>query len=155
MADITYTRTFSHNDWIDNKDVVQAGGEGGFNQKFHGLEAEFDKISAAFTQANTNIDNIQRVSFLQANPPITLAANTASSEFQVELYDRTNLPANVEKVYFPIIVFAAGSTRVFHTVIYRQAPANKIAVSIQFFNADPATPSQFAFRVLNLATQSS
>jgi hypothetical protein len=155
MADISYTRTFTHNDWIDNQDVVQAGGEVGFNQKFHGLEAELDKISTTFGTANTVINNIQRVNFLQANPPITLAANTASTEFPVELYDRTNMPPNVEKVYFPIIISASGSTRVFHTIIYRQAPNNKIAVSIQFFNADPVTLAQFAFRVLTLATQSS
>jgi hypothetical protein len=155
MADISYTRTFTHNDWIDNQDVVQAGGEAGFNQKFHGLEAELDKISTTFGAANTAINNIQRVNFLQANPPITLGANSTSTEFQVDLYDRTNLPPNVEKVYFPILVFVAGSTRVFHTIIYRQAPNNKIAVSIQFFNADPATQAQFAFRVLIFATQSS
>src|SRR5882724_5955180 len=127
MADISYTRTFTHSDWIDNEDVVQAGGEKGFNQKFHGIEAELDKISTTFGTANTAIANIQRVNFLQANPPITLAANTASAEFQIELYDRANIPANVEKVYFPILVFSGGSTRVFHTVIYRQAPLNKTA----------------------------
>jgi len=155
MADISYTRTFTHSDWIDNEDVVQAGGEKGFNQKFHGIEAELDKISTTFGTANTAIANIQRVNFLQANPPITLAANTASAEFQIELYDRANIPANVEKVYFPILVFSGGSTRVFHTVIYRQAPLNKTAVSIQFFNADPGNQSQFAFRVLAFATQGS
>ena len=47
MADITYTRGYSHSDWIDNQDVVQAGGERGFNQEFHSLEAELDKIKAA------------------------------------------------------------------------------------------------------------
>ena len=46
MADISYSRTFQHVDWIDNEDVVQAGGEKGFNQKFHDLEAELDKLSA-------------------------------------------------------------------------------------------------------------
>jgi len=155
MADISYTRSYAHNDWIDNQDVVQAGGEKGFNQEFHGLEAELDKISATFGAANTTIQNIQRVNFLLAQPPVTLAPNTASSEFQIELYDRTNMQPNVEKVYFPIIVFSSGSTRVYHTIIYRQAPQNKIAVSIQFFNQDPANPSQFAFRILAFAAQSS
>ena len=155
MANISYTRTFAHNDWIDNQDVVQAGGEAGFNQKFHGLEAELDKISTTFGAANDAIQNIQRVNFVQANAPITLAPNTVSSEFPVETYDRTNLPANVEKVYFPVIISVAGSTRIFHTVLYRQTAPTKIAVSIAFFNGDPATPAQFAFRVLNLAAQSS
>jgi hypothetical protein len=153
MAGITYTRAYAHSDWIDNEDVVQAGGEKGFNQEFHSLESEFDNISATFGVANTAIQNIQRVNFLLAQPPVTLAANTASTEFPVETYDRTNFPANVEKVYFPIILPVAGSTRVFYTVLYRQVAATKIAVSIQFFNADTATPAQFAFRMLSFAAQ--
>jgi Chaperone of endosialidase len=52
MASITYTRTYQHQDWIDNQDIVQAGGERGFNVEFHGLEAEFDKISGVVTQIN-------------------------------------------------------------------------------------------------------
>lgn len=154
MADITYTRTFNHADWIDNKDAVQAGGENGFNQKFHGLESEFDKIATTFGQTNTAINNIQRVNFLQANAPFTMPANTVSAEFPIEIYDRSTLPANVEKLYFPILIFQSGTTRVFHTIVYRSQPANKIAVSVQFFNADPASPSQFSFRILTLATQS-
>lgn len=153
MADISYTRTFNHADWIDNKDVVQAAGENGFNQKFHGLESEFDKISTTFGQASTAINNIQRVNFLQSNAPFTVAANTVSTEFPIETYDRSTLPPNVEKLYFPILIFQSGTTRVFYTIIYRSQPANKMAVSVQFFNADPATASQFSFRVLTLAAQ--
>jgi len=154
MANINYNRAYTHNDWIDNEDVVQAGGEKGFNQEFHSIETELDNISATFGAANTAINNIQRVNFLLAQPPVTLAANTASTEFPVEQYDRSNFSPNVEKIYFPILVSVAGSTRVFHTIIYRQVAATKVAVSVQFFNADPATPAQFAFRMLSFAAQS-
>lgn len=154
MANITYTRGFVHDDWIDNEDVVQAGGEKGFNQKFHGLEDELDKVAATFAVVDSEVKKIQRVNFTNANPPVTLGPNTASTEFPIEVYDRTGLPANVEKVYFPVIVHVAGSTRIQHTILYRQAPANKMAVSVQFFNADAANQAQFAFRVLTLATQS-
>jgi hypothetical protein len=41
-----YTPSFSHTDWIDNRDRVQAGGEDGFNARFHALEAEFDLLAA-------------------------------------------------------------------------------------------------------------
>ena len=153
MADIVYTRDFTHQDWIDNEDVVQAEGENGFNIRFHGLEGELDRIGSVVGTIDTEIKKIQRMNFMTAQPPITLAANTATTEFQIELYDRASLPPNVEKVYFPIIVHVSGSTRIFHTILYRQAPANKIAVSVQFFNADPAAAAQFAFRVLTLATQ--
>jgi hypothetical protein len=152
MADIVYNRNFSHDDWIDNEDVVQAGGERGFNQKFHGLEAEFDAISGTVGQVNTAIKRIQRLEFSLAQPPIVLAANTASAEFPVETYDRAGLPANVEKVYFAVIFPQAGATNIQQTFLYRAAIGGKIAVSVQFFNP-AAVPATFAFRVLTLATQ--
>jgi hypothetical protein len=55
MANITYNRAFTHVDWIDNEDVVQAGGEKGFNVEFHAIEAEFDKISAVVAQISAGL----------------------------------------------------------------------------------------------------
>jgi hypothetical protein len=52
MMAISYTRTFSHTDWVDNVDRVQAGGDNGFNGRFHSIEAEFDAISGIVVQAN-------------------------------------------------------------------------------------------------------
>jgi hypothetical protein len=49
---ISYTRSFSHADWIDRVDRVQAGGDNGFNGRFHGIEAEFDAISGVVKQAD-------------------------------------------------------------------------------------------------------
>jgi hypothetical protein len=64
MANIKYTRAFQHEDWIDNEDVVQAGGEKGFNQKFHDLEAEFDNLS--------NIIGLINASLIITSPTQTL-----------------------------------------------------------------------------------
>jgi hypothetical protein len=61
MADISYSRTFQHVDWIDNHDVIQAGGEKGFNQKFHDLEAELDKISSVVAAIKDALSNIQEL----------------------------------------------------------------------------------------------
>jgi hypothetical protein len=61
MADIKYNRTFQHEDWIDNEDVVQAGGEKGFNKKFHDLEAEFDNVSGVVTTISGAITSIQQL----------------------------------------------------------------------------------------------
>jgi len=152
MADITYSRQFQHVDWIDNEDVVQAGGEKGFNQKFHDLEAEFDKVSGVVTDVNTAIKKVQRLDFLLAQPPIQLAANTTSAEFQVETYDRTGLPTNVEKVYFATIFPVSGPTNIQQTFLYRTVPGNKISVSVQFSNPGAAQAS-FSFRIMTLATQ--
>lgn len=58
MADIVYNRTFRHEDWIDNEDVVQAAGERGFNTKFHAIEDELDRISQVVQQINTALSSI-------------------------------------------------------------------------------------------------
>jgi hypothetical protein len=152
MADITYGRTFQHDDWIDNEDVVQAGGEKGFNKKFHDIEAEFDKIGAVVGTVNAEINRIQRLQFLSAEAGVNINPATASPEFPVEVYDRGTLPPNVEKAYFVVIFPTSGPTNVQHTLLYRAVPGNKIAVTVQFFNPGAAV-ARLNFRVLTLATQ--
>jgi hypothetical protein len=49
---ISYARSFSHVAWIDRVDRVQAGGDNGFNARFHGIEAEFDTISGVVKQVD-------------------------------------------------------------------------------------------------------
>ena len=152
MADITYGRTFRHDDWIDNEDVVQAGGEKGLNKKFHDIEAEFDRIGAVVGTVNTEINRIQRLQFLSAEAGVTINAASASAEFPVEVYDRSTLPVNVEKAYFVVIFPVSGPTNVQYTLLYRAVPGNRISVNVQFFNPG-AAQARLNFRVLTLATQ--
>jgi hypothetical protein len=152
MADITYANAFQHEDWVDNEDVVQAGGENGFNKKFHAIKDEFDKLTTVVSVIDTEIKKIQRLNFVNAQNVTNLAANTASNEFSIETYDRSTLPVNVEKVYIAVIFPASGPTNIQHTFLYRTIPGNKIAVTVQFFNPG-ASPATFTFRVLTLATQ--
>jgi len=147
---ITYTPLFTHDDWIDNVDRVQAGGPNGFNIRFNGVAEEFGKLATVVASIGTAIDSAQRVQFVNSQPTLTLAAGVASNEFQVELYDRAVMPPNVEKVYFAVILPVSGSTNIRHTFLYRSAPQNKMSVSVQFFNSD-AVPSQFSFRIMSLS----
>ena len=54
-----YTRHFQHLDWIDFVDPVQAGGDNGFNKRFHALESEFDLIAAAISSVDDAVTNLQ------------------------------------------------------------------------------------------------
>jgi hypothetical protein len=54
-----YTRQFQHQDWIDFVDPVQAGGNNGFNERFHALESEFDLIAAAIGSVDNAVTNLQ------------------------------------------------------------------------------------------------
>src|SRR3954451_1845790 len=55
---ITYTRTFTHHEWLDNVSRVQAGGDDGFNVRFHSLEGEFDTISRVVEQIAGALDQL-------------------------------------------------------------------------------------------------
>lgn len=52
---ISYTRSFSHNDWTDRVNRVEAGGENGFNGRFHGIEAELDTISGVVKKVDDQL----------------------------------------------------------------------------------------------------
>ena len=154
MADINYVREFQHKKWIDEEDMVQAAGENGFNKRFEDIEAEFDRIGTVVGTVNTEINRIQRLQFLSAEAGVTINAATATAEFPVETYDRATLPPNVEKAYFVVIFPISGPTNVQHTLLYRPLPGNKSAVTVQFFNPNPAgAVARLNFRVLSLATQ--
>jgi hypothetical protein len=153
MADIKYTPVFKHEDWIDNEDLVQASGDRGFNKKFHDLEDELTSISTVVGTVDTEIKKIQRLNFLTAPPSVTLGANSTSQEFPVEQYDRTTMPANVERVYFAVILPLNGPKNIQHTFLYQSGGPNKIVVTVLFTNPGAAQAS-FNFRIMALATQS-
>jgi hypothetical protein len=50
---ISYNRQFSHKNWIDFVDSVQAGGTNGVNGRFHAIETEFDTLSTVVSEINT------------------------------------------------------------------------------------------------------
>jgi hypothetical protein len=101
MAKITYQRTYKHQDWVDNQDIVSAGGDRGFNVEFHALETEFDNISGVVSQISAGLGAFQPVgaagavaysggnvgigSFAAASPPthpleVNLGANTGPTQ---------------------------------------------------------------------------
>ncbi|MGX4735530.1 hypothetical protein [Kitasatospora griseola] len=71
-----YHPLFTHQDWIDNEDRVQAGGEKGLNIRFHNLEAEFRTI--ADDHLNPVIDKIAGKQTVLSLVPV-LAPNGATS----------------------------------------------------------------------------
>jgi hypothetical protein len=151
MVDISYTRTVSFNDYIDGETIVSAGGADGFNVRFHALEHEFDTISTSLSVTNTAIKNIQKLQFLASQPTVIVAANSSSSEIDVETYDRTLLPPNIDKAYF-CVIFPVTGINVVHTFLYHQIPGNKVRVTIAFYNPTSVQIS-FGYRILALAEQ--
>jgi hypothetical protein len=53
MTDVSFTPTFQHTDYVDNRDRVQAGGPNGFNARFRALQADLGKLSKVITDVNS------------------------------------------------------------------------------------------------------
>lgn len=63
---LKYAVEFTHDDWLDNVDRVQAGGAKGFNGRFHSLELEFvsiqevlDSVGAVAKELQAAIESIE------------------------------------------------------------------------------------------------
>jgi hypothetical protein len=153
MADISYTPKFKHTDWIDGESIVQASGDNGMNIRFHGCEQEFAAIATTFGVVNTTVKNIQQLQFLTAQQNVSVQPTASSGEFDVETYDRTPLPANVDKTYF-CLIFPVSGLNILHTFLYHPVPGNKVRVTIAFFNPT-ATAVSFGYRILALGGPSS
>jgi hypothetical protein len=138
MADITYKRSYQHQDWIDNQDIVQAGGERGFNVEFHGLEAEFDTISGVVGQLSAGLGAFQRVgtggavAYAGGNVGIgaSFATNPPTRRLEVNLGDNI---APTEQVRFGNVVCCNGE-------------AGALAAYAVFSHSSHASNSRFALR---------
>lgn len=55
---VSFTRAFHHEDWVDNVHRVQAAGDNGFNDRFHGIEADLDRISGVIDAISRALDGL-------------------------------------------------------------------------------------------------
>lgn len=153
MPDISYTPTFQHEDWIDNEDVVQAGGEKGFNKTFHTIEDELAKIATAIAQLATAINQIQRLRSVRALPAQTLQPGTSSpQDIEIDQYALSEVAENTQKVYFTNFTFVppAALGQVETYTHYRSAGPNLTRVTMVFKNTG-TTPATFTTQVFTLA----
>lgn len=147
---ITYTPLFTHEDWIDNVDRVQAGGPNGFNIRFNSISEEFGKISTvvdSITAAIASGPRLRNVPVPSLDGLIEVRAASASQQFQVDQYSRADLPPNIDRVYFAAIFVRSGSTNIRHGFIYSQE-SDRVTVKVQFFNEDTASTTQFSCRIM-------
>jgi hypothetical protein len=57
---VSYNPAFEHTDWVDNVDRVRAGGDNGFNGRFHALEDEFKRVAGVITDVGAALDKLSR-----------------------------------------------------------------------------------------------
>jgi Chaperone of endosialidase len=139
MANITYQRTYKHQDWVDNQDIVSAGGDRGFNSEFHALETEFDNISGVVGQISAGLGAFQ---------PVGASGAVAYSGGNVGIganFSAVNLPA------YPLDVSLGDNTGTAQRVRFGNAVccngnAGAFAGYAVFCHSGHASDSDFALR---------
>lgn len=58
MASVSFTPTFHHTDYVDNRDRVQAGGPNGFNARFHAIENDLSTLATVVTDVDTALGTL-------------------------------------------------------------------------------------------------
>jgi hypothetical protein len=119
MAGITYKRSYQHQDWNDNEDIVQASGERGFNVEFHALETEFDNVSGVIAQLDAGLGAFQPVGTAGAvaytGGSVGIGANFSPTSLPVYRLDVSLGPntAQTEQVRFGNAVCCNGGAGAF------------------------------------------
>lgn len=147
MASFTYSRSFTHIPWRNQKDVVDAEGENGFNRRFHDLEAEFDTIGTTVADIGQEVDRLESgLSISRRQQPLTLLtrnvpASGVTDPEPIDTYSNADFPENRPRLYSVRIgpLVSAPHAQVSHHFIYLPA-GDQTTVQIWFKNErDTAT----------------
>ncbi len=87
MADVSFTPTFKHTPWVDNRDRVQAGGPNGFNARFAALESDLQNLAGVVTEIDGVLDTLGEgpaaVEHVLTLPPM-LSPTTSSAPWSLD-----------------------------------------------------------------------
>lgn len=141
MASFSYARSFTHIPWRNHEDVVDAEGDNGFNNRFIGLETEFDTLAATITLIGQDVDTINtglpvpQRQVLVAVQSVNLAADQVNAPAQIDTYDNADFPADAPKLYSVRLIptITAPHGQVSHHFVYRPG-ATQTEVDIWFKN---------------------
>lgn len=149
---IEYNPAFEHRNWLDNEDIVQAGGENGMNKRFIDLRTDLDAISATFTTANqevddlaTRIDEVEALAGqgLQSELIIThsqqVPGEQSTAPLDVETYNNADIPNGLKKIYHVGISPLGTHGQVSAHFIYEADGPDQTRVTVWFKNEQTAT----------------
>jgi hypothetical protein len=151
---ISYTRQWSHKDWIDFVDSVQASGPNGINGRLHRIEGEFDRISGVIDLIATALQTplVTQQTMTIAPALINLSASVwvqqqgfvATQAASATGYMAINLPngATIQGLR----VTGASSGGILTVALYRQPlVGGHEAIVVQVFNNFAPSATQTAF----------
>lgn len=83
-----YIPEFTHADWLDHVDRVQAGGDRGLNTRFHDVEEEFDRVAKHVNALHKAVEVGE--SFLTLVPILATPSGTQGWKQGVDFVGRTS-----------------------------------------------------------------
>ncbi|MGF1430783.1 hypothetical protein [Kitasatospora sp. LaBMicrA B282] len=165
-----YVPGFTHTDWIDNEDRVQAGGENGFNIRFHNLESEFrtlavDHLNPVINALSTAVTCLTLSPILTPNRP-DLAAST-SWEMNLDVAQKqagateahgimnVNLPQGATLLSM-LVTGAVPKTAALAVILFRKTvtpgPGSDTLITAGSLGTPAATPAPGAPTIVDNAT---
>ncbi|MGW5420902.1 hypothetical protein [Streptomyces sp. NPDC003943] len=82
MTDISFSPTFKHVAWVDNRDRVAAGGQNGFNVRFDAIQRDLEKLSGVVTAIDAGLKAVAQRPVVQRK--LTLAPTFAPVQLRAE-----------------------------------------------------------------------
>jgi hypothetical protein len=139
-----YVPGFSHVDWVDNVDRVQAGGDKGLNIRFHALETEFSNL--ATDQINPLIDALSNPEVkLTLIPVLAVYADPASSQLKaawVQGVDHVRKAAQAGEAHGTMSIALPIAARIKSLQVTGVVPSGTLAVVLQRHKFDNSEGTQ-------------
>jgi hypothetical protein len=138
-----YTPSFSHTDWIDNRDRVQAGGDNGFNARFHDLEAEFALLAA---HLNPLVDALSKPLVKLTLAPMLMAyvnqGETAPRQPWVQGIDHVRKASSQQEAHGTMGLNLPAGARIQSLLVTGSQPSGTLTIVLQRHRFDNTASSE-------------
>jgi hypothetical protein len=133
MADVSFTPTFHHTNYVDNRDRVQAGGPNGFNVRFSAIEADLISLSDVVSDVDTVLDSLGTPTATQhtlsISPSLTVVAGSGAWAHDAAGYASRNGPLTTLAGVQPAAV-PNGATLISLRVVGQNSGTGSLRISL-------------------------
>jgi len=151
-----YTPSFSHTDWIDNRDRVQAGGDNGFNARFHALEAEFALLAAHLNPLVEAFSKpLVKLTFAPILMPYTNQGESAAKQPWVQGLDDVRKAPNQQEAHGTMGLNLPAGAHIQSLLVTGSRPSGTLTIILRRHRFDNTESSQAVITADQLGQPSS
>lgn len=133
MADVSFTPTFHHTNYVDNRDRVQAGGPNGFNVRFSAIEADLITLADVVSAVDAVLGSLGTPAATQhtlsLSPSLTVVAGSGAWAHDAAGYAYRNGPLTTLAGVQPVPV-PNGATLVSFRVVGQNSGTGSLRISL-------------------------